>query len=306
MIAPYLGFADGETLVARGRVLNAVKREDAVEGQSLWTNLKQMTALFLTDEVADVPVRADLAGIETKTGEEGYFTLTLPRGEIEHGWTNVRVSIPGKGVSAELPVQVPHPQAVRGVISDIDDTMMETGAYSLIRNIWTSLTGNALTRHVYPDAIKLIELLHDGRNPVFYVSSSPWNLHRFLEKIFARHKLSRGPMFLRDYGVSETQFITGTHGDHKGAAIDRILAANPDLPFTLIGDTGQHDPSVYRAAIERHPGRIERVIFRAPGSGIDRHDAEEVEAIRALGIEVHTGADYSRVIAALESGLPNA
>ncbi len=56
---------------------------------------------------------------------------------------------------------------------DIDDTMMQTGAYSLARNLWTTFTGSALTRDVFPDAVALMTRLHDGMNPVFYVSSAP-------------------------------------------------------------------------------------------------------------------------------------
>jgi phosphatidate phosphatase APP1 len=197
---------------------------------------------------------------------------------------------------------VPKADAAFGVISDIDDTMMETGAYSLWRNIWTSLTGNALTRTVFEDAKQLMSLLQDnGRNPIFFVSSSPWNLHGFLDEIFARAGLPKAPKFLRDYGISDTQFITGTHGDHKGGAIDQIMAANPDLPFTLIGDTGQHDAHVYRDAIERHPGRVQRVILRAPGAGADADDLGYVSQIKDLGVPVLIGPDYTEAIAALRA-----
>ncbi len=38
--------------------------------------------------------------------------------------------------------------------------------------------------------------------------------------------------------------------------IDAVMAANPTLPFILIGDSGQKDASVYASAVERHPGRV--------------------------------------------------
>ena len=196
-----------------------------------------------------------------------------------------------------FPALVPHPDARFGVISDIDDTMMQTGAYSLARNLWTTFTGSAATRRVFPDAVGLMErLTSEGRTPVFYVSSSPWNLHAFLEEVlFTRGDLPRGPVFLRDLGLSETKFVTAGHGNHKGAAIDRILAANPGLPFVLIGDTGQHDAAIYRAAAERHPGRIAGVILREPGRGADATDLAEIEGLSGLGVPVRHGADYRNV-----------
>ncbi|MEO9864041.1 MAG: phosphatase domain-containing protein [Yoonia sp.] len=301
VIAPYIGYATPEHLVVRGRVLGNAQKTVTHANQSKWRNLRQMVALFLTDEVADVTVTC--GDYTAATDEEGYFTILVPRGD-QTGWTDQVIS--AGDVTAVCPVFVPHPDADFGVISDIDDTMMETGAYSLWRNLWTSLTGNALTRKVFPDAVTLMTQLHqNGRNPVFFISSSPWNMHGFLDQIFARAGLPKAPKFLRDYGISETQFITGTHGDHKGSAIDRVLAANPDLAFYLIGDTGQHDAHVYRDAVQRHPGRIKQVILRAPGDGADADDMSYVDAIRALGVPVDVAPDYIDTIAALHPDEPS-
>ncbi|QFS84493.1 hypothetical protein FIU97_17185 [Roseivivax sp. THAF40] len=291
VIDPYLGYATPSEIILRGRVLTALRRTAPDPDGSWWTNLRQMVSLFLTKEVAAVPVRC--GDTEALTDEEGYFDLHLPRGDAAPGWVVFDVTLDGEG--RQLEALVVAPDAPFGVISDIDDTVLETGAYSLLRNLWTSLTGNALTRQIFPDAVDLMKGFRAAGAPVFFVSSSPWNLHHFLVRIFQRFDMPKAPIFLRDLGLSKTQFISGTHGDHKGSAIDAILAANPGLPFVLVGDTGQHDPPVYLAAAERHPGRIIRAIFREPGEGADHRDAEAMEALRALGVRVESGRDYSDV-----------
>lgn len=298
VIVPYVGYATPSHLVVRGRILSHVRNDPVRAGQSRWTNLRQMLRLFLTDEVADVTVTAGTHG--AVSDEEGYFTILLPRDGQRDGQTGcVDVPVTAQDATVVCPVVIADPQARFGVISDIDDTQIETGAYRLARNLWTSLTGSALTRRVFPDAVRLMALLHEGgRNPVYYVSSSPWNLYGFLRQVFARADLPMGPMFLRDYGISETQFITGTHGDHKGSAIDRILAAQPDLSFILIGDTGQHDAHVYFDAIVRHPDRIVRVILRAAGK-VDSKDQDWIARIRGKGVPVTVGTDYTQAIEAL-------
>lgn len=326
VIDPYLGYSTPEELILRGRVLSHVTRHVPRHGQRWWRNLLQMISLFFTWEVSGVTVVAEAFGRTAVTDEEGYFTLHLPRREaLAGGWNEVVVglstAVPNPGdmprdwqhggavrEAARLPVQVTRADAAFGVISDIDDTMMRTGAYSLWRNLWTSLTGNTLTREIFPDAVELMDRLSEqGRNPVFYVSSSPWNLHHFLNEIFERHGLVQGPLFLRDLGISETKFITGTHGDHKGDAIDSILAANPGLPFVLMGDTGQHDAQVYAAAAQRHPGQVAQVILRAPGKGADARDMAHVEALRERGVPVHVGTDYRALIDAHATpGVPEA
>lgn len=178
---------------------------------------------------------------------------------------------------------------------------MQTGAYSLAKNLWTTFTGSATTRRVFPDATVLMDHLSDhGRNPVFFVSSSPWNMHSFLEKVFDRAGLVAGPIFLRDLGISEDQFITRGHSNHKGDAIDRIMAANPDLPFVLIGDTGQHDAEIYLEACHRHGSRVLAVILREPGTGADEASRVAMAAMRRLGVIVAHGADFSEVAGVLE------
>ena len=293
VIAGYLGYATPETIVLRGRVLSAVVRRSPAQQDSKWTNFLAMLRLFATDEVADVTVRA--GDQIAQTDEEGYFSLILPRSD-QSGWFETQVVLDGHPkVCATLAAQIPSADAQYGIVSDIDDTVLETGAYTLLKNLWTSLTGNALTRHVFPDAKTLIDRLHDGRNPVFFVSSSPWNIFEFLRAVFDRHGVLRAPMFLRDLGLSETQFITGTHGGHKGAAIDTILAANPDLPFVLVGDTGQQDAHVYLDAFQRHPDRIIKVVLREPGPGPDVASETAISEMKKAGLDVQTGRDFSAV-----------
>lgn len=294
VIAPYIGYATPEHLILRGRVLTALRRATPRDGQGWLGNLVQMLSLFFTGEVAGVAVTA--GEYSALSDEEGYFVLPVPRAG-RTGWIEIEART-GEGASCVLPAVAPDSGARLGVISDIDDTVMETGAWSLLRNLRTSLTGNVSTRRIFPDAIRLMSALSEaGRNPVFYVSSSPWNLHGFLEAVFARNGLVLGPIFLRDLGISRDNFVTEPHGTHKGGAIDRILAANPGLPFLLVGDTGQHDAEVYAAAARRHPGRIARVILRAPGPGADIRDMAQVAALRAMGVPVHVEADFTAALA---------
>lgn len=311
LLDPYRGFATADHLVVRGRVLTALRRTTPEPDQSRWTNLRQMAGLFLTDEVAGVPVRVPDRAVAGTSDEEGYLWLEVPRRDATPGWHEVAVEIEGlPGSRRGFPVLVPDPGAAFGVISDVDDTLIETGAYSLVRNLWTTFTGSALTRKVYPDAVRLLAGLSGaGRNPVFYVSSSPWNLHHFLDRVLGAAGLPPGPMFLRDFGLGAGEGLEksgrGGHREHKGAAIDRVMEANPELGFVLVGDTGQKDALVYRDAALRHPGRVSAVVLREPGPGPSPAARAAMAAIRAAGVELHHGVDYSGAIARFRGAAPS-
>lgn len=287
----YVGFATPDSIMLRGRVLSTLRHTAPSPGQSRLANFRQMFGMFLTDEVRDVTVRC--RDSTAQTDEEGYFTLRLPR-DGRTGWSVEEVFVDGKVEPTPCPIMIPNITAEFMVISDIDDTMLETGAYSILRNLYTSFTGNFQTRRVFPDAVDLMNTLSaDGKNPVYYVSSSPWNMHDFLQDIFAHTKLVRGPMFLRDLGLSPTKFITEGHGNHKGASIDVILNANPHLPAILLGDTGQHDAQIYCDVVKRHPGRILAVGLRTPGPGLDGADHKDLEALKTTGVMTYAQPDFT-------------
>ncbi|MEJ8570849.1 phosphatase domain-containing protein [Microbaculum marinum] len=288
-IDPFIGYSAPDHIVARGRVLDGKPvAENVAPDSSLWSNFRNMIKRFITHEVPGVEIR--IGNVRDVADEEGYFHIDLPR--PADGAVSVEASLTGYDCKVLLPIIVTDPAARFGIISDIDDTLIRTDAWSLWRNLFNTLTGNVASRQVFPDAKTLLERLHAGVNPVFYVSSSPWNLHAFLVRVFERNGLVPGPLFLRDLGISRTKFIKGSHGEHKGKMIDKILAANPDLSFVLIGDTGQHDPEVYHAAIERHPGRFTEAWFRIPREGLAPRYREWIERIRDAGIATHATTDF--------------
>lgn len=287
---PYLGYTTTEHVILKGRVLSAATAQDTDAPSSILRNFRAMLDRFKTDEVADVEVRH--AAYSARTDEEGYFDLLLPR-EDRIGILSYPITLED-GTTAHCEAYTPRPDAPALVISDIDDTMMRTGAHSLLRNLWTTFSGSVGSRHVFPDAVSLMRLLSGDLDlPVYYVSSSPWNLHAFLQAVFARAGLPKAPMFLRDLGIDEDKFITDGHGSHKGRSIDLILAAHPGVPAVLIGDSGQKDAVIYHAAIERHPGRIAAVLLRTAQDGLDTADNKALAALKATGVPTFAGDEFA-------------
>lgn len=287
-ILPYIGYATAETLRLRGRVLRHKNIAPSTDKDSLWENMTAAYQHLESDEIPYAVVRAsygdgEVSG-EFKADDEGYFLVELPiHTQPTERWVEVRLELVSAPVNFEGDVVahgrvlVPSTQATFGLISDIDDTVLQSSATNYLKAARLMFLQNAKTRLPFDGVATLYQQLQKGgagtaENPVFYVSSSPWNLFPLLTEFFELQSLPLGPLFLKDYGISPKQFITSGHGAHKLAQIEEILTAYPDLSFILMGDSGQKDPEIYRTAVETHPGRIAAVYIRDVTD--DKRDAE--------------------------------
>jgi phosphatidate phosphatase APP1 len=271
-IEPYIGHGGPVGVVVRGRVLDNPLATEAVEGEGVGAAVRRTFTNFLTNELPGVRLRVTVGAesVDAVTDDEGYFLVRVPATELTSPWAVGTVSLAGdyRGVTAadaQVEVRVPASSARFGVLSDIDDTILETGVQRVLRMVVQTFAGSSLTRTPFPGAVELYRDLAADVNPVFYVSSSPWNLHSFL-LAFLRHRgFPLGPVLLRD--------LLGTSAgrEQKHDRIREVLDLHPDLRFVLIGDSGEHDPQIYADIVREHPDRVLAVYIREvrldPGDG---------------------------------------
>ena len=277
-ILPYRGYGNQHSWFLMGRVLEDRRVGSPQADDSWWDNAKAMYARFATDEIVGVRVRASIEGqtAETITDEEGYFRFHLrPTGSScpQRLWQSVALQLldevcPGQGaVTALGSVLVPARDSDFGVISDVDDTVIESHATDFLKMARITFTNNARTRTPLPGVSRFYQALARGprgnaKNPFFYVSSSAWNLYDLLIDFLDLHDIPAGPILLRDLGIDDKKFIKSGH-EHKLEKISPILNTCRDLPFVLIGDAGQEDPTIYREVVRRHADRIKAIYIRA-------------------------------------------
>jgi phosphatidate phosphatase APP1 len=114
---------------------------------------------------------------------------------------------------------------------------------------------------------ELYNSLVAGKNPIFYLSSSPWNLYDFLTDFLDTNQLPGGPLLLTDLGVKDKRFFP-SHREHKISFLRELLTTY-SYPVVLIGDTGQKDPEIYLEIAQQFPGRV-KVIYLRDASRDDR------------------------------------
>jgi len=289
VISPYRGFGRANEMLVRGRVLGERVITRAKEAESLWRNVLNTYRRFQSDEIADARVRARYrdAVVESVTDEEGYFQIRLEPKELDASlWHAVGLELADGNTTATAHVLLPPANAEFGVISDIDDTIVHTNATSLLGMV-RSVIRNAAARLPFEGVAALYRALHRDRNPIFYVSSSPWNLYELLHDFMQINEIPHGPMLLQDWGIDENTLLIDSHEEHKLAQIRTLIEYYPTMRFVLIGDSGQHDPEIYLRVIRTHPQRIVAAFIRDVTPDLrDQAIARILEESNAAGVEM--------------------
>jgi phosphatidate phosphatase APP1 len=288
LILPYRGFGNARKLVLCGRVLEDEGFRPTRGGERRWRNFAAFLKRIESDEVPYARLLARLEGVEkpVRADKEGYFRLEMQL-PLRAGWHEVHLQLmDNPQIEASGRVLVPPATAQFGVISDIDDTVVESHVMNKLRMLVTVALSNARTRKPFEGVAAFYRALHAGRNPFFYVSKAPWNLYVPIAEYLELQGLPEGPLFLRNLGLRMAK-------DHKCAAIAAVLAMYPGLPFVLAGDSGENDPEVYSDIVRRFPRRIRAIYIRSVNRAAGRIAAIErlVREVAATGCQLVLAPD---------------
>ena len=276
IILPYLGYGTAEKLTLCGRVLQDEGFRPAKVSERRWRNLAAFLKRMESDEVPGARLRATFAGrsVETISDNEGYFRVEFEAPGSPPGWHEIQLELPDLAAADTGRVFIPAADAEFGVVSDLDDTIIQSDVTRKVRMLVKLALSNAHTRKPFEGVAAFYRALHRGRNPFFYVSKSPHNLYAPLVEFLQHQQLPAGPLLLRDFGLRPSK-------DHKARAIANILTTYPALRFILIGDSGEQDPEIYAEILSRFPERIRVIYIRS----IDRSPAR-LKALDKLARQV--------------------
>ena len=303
VLQPYRGYGSREEAFLIGRVFKQPTFGSSPVG-GIPGQLIDILRGLLRRGVADAALIARFCGAEQHlaTDRDGYFRVHLQLADApsaERLWHRMELELLSPlRFQVEGEVFVPPPACRYVVISDIDDTVMHTGVAQKLKMLWRLFMQGAESRTAFPGMAALLRALHCGRsaiefNPMLYVSRGPWSIYEVLDEFFNLHRIPVGPLlFLREWGVTLQRPLPRRAEDHKLELIRRMLALYRDLPFVLIGDSGQHDPEVYAQTVHEHPGRVLAIYIRNVSRAPER-----LRAIEALATEV-VAAGSSLLLAA--------
>lgn len=238
----------------------------------------------------NVSVRFNDSQTIVSTDDDGYFhaTVSVDEGlEVGRVWYEAELRVlDDNSVKASTEIYIPPANVDFGVISDIDDTVMHTGVANKAIMLFRLFLEKADRRAAFPGVAAFYQALYNGddhnERPLLYVSRAPWSIYEMLEEFFRINRIPAGPvLFLREWGMSLTRPFPRRAKDHKRIMIRRMLALYEDIPFILIGDSGQRDPEVYATIVREYPTRIKTIYIRAVSE-----DSSRDEAIQRLADDV--------------------
>ncbi|WP_179344177.1 App1 family protein [Winogradskyella ursingii] len=282
-IIAFQSYGTNKHFYARGRAIEDESID--LEAQKIWHLAVNTWKRFEADEIKHVGINVKLPNnkvLKCTTDDNGYYKVEENLEDLkslanEEGWLSFTLSY--DDVNIERTIQndnrfpgellIPSDKAQFGVASDIDDTILHTGVVSLLKwkVIYNSIFKHAKNRSPLEGAADFYHKLHRGKsgenaNPIFYVSHSPWNLYRYLELFLKQNNFPKGPILLR----SLSNFLRKKPLDEKPQKqkeILNLLKTYPNLPFILIGDSGEHDPDIYMEIAEEFPDRILAIYLRS-------------------------------------------
>ncbi|WP_126176228.1 phosphatase domain-containing protein [Tsuneonella rigui] len=327
-LQPFFGYRSQTRLTITARALRAgPPRDDVFARRGRLQAMRTMLAQFASREVPGLAVRLELRRLDGTmiehhgvTDGEGYVRFDVVLDPVwplpsDPAWEIACLHwiTPDGAQCVEGFVLAPGSATKLAVVSDIDDTIVETGITggprAIARNWRRVLAELPDERIAVPGADVFYGALGGGavlagpggagtryaatHRPFFYVSSSPWNLFSYLVAFQQSRGLPLGPLLLRDWGLDRATFGGESHGAHKRAALDALLAFYPDMRFALIGDDTQGDLPAYADTVQANPGRIAAVFIRTGAGPLSPEEIAGRSIIEAAGVPLWLGDDYA-------------
>jgi len=291
-VQAFPGFGtDGQVQVGGRVLLNAAPSSERATRPTTWSALRANLAQFTTVEVPQARVLVEVADRRqvVVADREGYVDALLQAVHLEPGRHSARLTpLDPPGEPGGATVHVPHPAADVVVVSDVDDTLVDSGiAHGLVATVTTALLRHAATRVPLSGAPELYRALELGARPgpdrpFLYLSTSPWNLVGFLQSFLERHGFPPGPLLLTDWGPGDAGLFRVSTRTHKLTALRRLADVLPRQQFVLLGDSGQQDAEIYTAFALEHPGRVAAVYIRRAANAGTRAEQRLEASARSL------------------------
>ena len=254
----------------------------------------------LTKELAHTSVQLIISGksIPLVTDDEGYLEWMTSEKELLSGSAaDISIAVDDSDQIFSVNLIQYNEEIERGVISDIDDTILMTNVKSLfkLKMVFNSVFLNPFRRKPIDKSADLYRRLRGDvkvNMPIIYISNSPWNMYYYLQSFLKHNKFPSGILLLRDFGLQMLQKKKPLELRNKFLLVEKMLTIFPETKFTLIGDSAEHDYDIYMKIMYRYPDRVKDIIIRtASNNDNEKRIRESIAASSEDNIKVVSSYD---------------
>lgn len=275
-VIPYTGYGSQHGSRVLARVVLAPRWSRSAIGKDISRMLKRRGwRNFFTAPVsfAEVTIVIGDQEVHTTCARGGYVDVRVRDHHLPPGWHTATVRT-ARSKSTDVPVQIIGDDVVVGIVSDIDDTIISTSLPRPLIAAWNSFIIAEAAREAVPGMVELYQHLQNRfpGAPFFYLSTGAWNTHPFLRRFLKRHHYPEGAMLLTDWGPTNTGWFR-SGALHKEMSLKHLANEFPQIQWILVGDDGQHDPSLYTDFAHRMPECARAIAIRqlTPGQQFLTH-----------------------------------
>lgn len=250
LLPPNLGRTDAVWVF--GRVLEEQHRQ---RGPKPWKTMRALTGHNLPGAEVEVSFLGRTA--RAISGHDGEFEVELRPGAGESfppGRQTAEVRV--KGVVGAATVQVLAPGTPFLLVSDLDDTVAVTNVTQTRKMLASTFFEDAETQPAVPGMAALYRCLTASGSRLVIVSGTPVQLAPRVERFLEKNGFPPAALVLRNMGWKTVR------GGYKEPALAKLSERFPDVPFVLVGDSGERDPEIFAAFMTAHPGRVLRAYVR--------------------------------------------
>lgn len=270
-VIPYIGYGSTAWVRVLGRVLYLKERQTTEELDR--EDLRQVSKVrgwrtFTSVAVPDQRVEVYVDGrLHTTTAtDSGGVIDTHIDASLTPGWHTIGLRAEDSEV-AETPVLVISENAKYGIISDVDDTILQTKLPKPLVAAWNTFVVDEQARAATPGMPVMYQrLVENGGVPIIYLSTGAWNAAPALSRFLARNLYPVGPLLLTDWGPTHDKFFRSGK-EHKRQELRRLMSEFPEVAWILIGDDGQQDEMLYHEFSSQHPENVRAVAIRQISTG---------------------------------------
>ena len=266
LIVFHAAYGAAGSIVVDGRMIERHAEHPPAASDGRLHNLRRTTRRFANDERKGRPLTLTLGqhSWPLQTDDEGYFHLDAETA-LPPGWHPLAAQS-GKTVGEGRLLLAP-PGNTRGLISDIDDTVVVSEVLSKRRLLANTFLKNPAQRQAVPGVAALYAQVaatnpQADAAPLFYLSASPRQLHAPIADFLARHDFPAGVLLTKRVSDDRKSDPWTDQFRFKTNRIEEIFARLPEVRFILVGDDGEKDPEIYDRIRRQHPGRVEAIWIR--------------------------------------------